>query len=149
MGLKKIPPLEVTFCAICGSILGQPFCCTTQVNYMAALGEDEFAWLSMDSAGQQGNREDFTLPHLSYRNPPDSAGFHWSPPDSTPGLCQCDKGQIDMFSPGGVCQNTPESGIIQRSLRIPTRLFPVESAGQVHQTPPDSSGFHNTCLFNY
>ena len=54
---KKIPPMEATFRAICGSILGQPARRTTQINYVAASGEDEFAWLGIGSTGQQGNGE--------------------------------------------------------------------------------------------
>ena len=56
-GTKKIPTLEATLRAICGSILGQPSRRTTQVNYVAAPGEDEFAWLNMEPSGQQGNGE--------------------------------------------------------------------------------------------
>ena len=48
-------------------------------------------------------------PHMSCRNPL----------DSTPRLCQCDKGQIGIFSPGG----PPEYCIIWQSLWIPTILF--------------------------
>jgi hypothetical protein len=54
---KKIPPLEATFRAICGSILGQPSRRTAQINYMSMSGEDEFAWLNTESVGQQGNGE--------------------------------------------------------------------------------------------
>jgi hypothetical protein len=54
---KKIPPLEATFRAICGSILGQPTRRTAQINYVAASGEDEFAWLNTGAIGQQGNGE--------------------------------------------------------------------------------------------
>ena len=57
MGNKKIPQLEATFRAICGSILGQPSRRTVQVNYVAASGDDEFAWLNTESTGQQGNGE--------------------------------------------------------------------------------------------
>lgn len=56
-GNKKIPQLEATFRAICGSILGQPSRRTFQVNYVAASGADEFAWLNMESNEQQGNGE--------------------------------------------------------------------------------------------
>jgi hypothetical protein len=41
MGNKKIPQFEATFCAICGSILGQPSRRTAQINYVVAAGEDE------------------------------------------------------------------------------------------------------------
>ena len=54
-GTKKIPPLESSFRAICGSILGQPSRRTAQINYVAAPGEDEFAWLNIESNSQQGN----------------------------------------------------------------------------------------------
>ena len=54
---KKIPSLEASFYAICGSILGQPSRHTTQINYVAASGGDEFAWLNMRSNEQQGNGE--------------------------------------------------------------------------------------------
>ena len=40
---KKIPALEATFRAICGSILGQPPCRTTQINYIATSGDNKFA----------------------------------------------------------------------------------------------------------
>jgi hypothetical protein len=56
-GPKKIPHLEATFRAICSAILGQPGRRTAQVNYVAASGDDEFAWLNAGSAGQQGNGE--------------------------------------------------------------------------------------------
>jgi hypothetical protein len=56
-GNKKLPQLEATFRAICGSILGQPFRRTAQINYVATSGADEFAWLNTESAGQQGNGE--------------------------------------------------------------------------------------------
>ena len=56
-GPKKIPQLEATFRAICGSILGQPSCRAIQVNYVATSGGDEFAWLNLESAEQQGNGE--------------------------------------------------------------------------------------------
>jgi hypothetical protein len=56
-GPKKIPQLEATFHAICGSILGQPFRRTTQVNYVDTARDDEFAWLNIEAAGQQGNGE--------------------------------------------------------------------------------------------
>jgi hypothetical protein len=55
-GTRKIPQHEASFRAICGSILGQPRR-TVQVNYVATSGEDEFAWLNMESSGQQGNGE--------------------------------------------------------------------------------------------
>ena len=51
---KKIPQLEATFRAICGSILGQPGRRIAQINYVA--GEDEFAWLNAEPTGQ-GNGE--------------------------------------------------------------------------------------------
>ena len=54
---KRIPPLEATFRAICGSILGQPSRRTAQMNYMATSGDDEFAWLNTTSMEQQGNGE--------------------------------------------------------------------------------------------
>jgi hypothetical protein len=54
---KRIPPLEAVFRAICGSILGQPFRRTAQINYVAMSGGDEFAWLNGASTGQQGNGE--------------------------------------------------------------------------------------------
>ena len=54
-GTKKIPQFEASFRAICGSILGQPPRRTTQINYIAAPGDDEFAWLNGGSTGQQGN----------------------------------------------------------------------------------------------
>ena len=56
-GTKKIPTLEATFRAICGSILGQPPRRPAQVNYVATSGEDEFAWLNRESSGHQGNGE--------------------------------------------------------------------------------------------
>jgi hypothetical protein len=56
-GPKKIPQLEATFRAICGSILGQPFRRTTPVNYVDTARDDEFAWLNIEAAGQQGNGE--------------------------------------------------------------------------------------------
>ena len=56
-GTKRIPPLEATFRAICGSILGQPSRRTAQMNYVATSGDDEFAWLNAASTGQQGNEE--------------------------------------------------------------------------------------------
>ena len=52
-GPKKIPQLEATFRALCGSILGQPGRHIAQINYVA--GEDEFAWLNTESTGKQGN----------------------------------------------------------------------------------------------
>jgi hypothetical protein len=57
MGNRRIPTLEATFRAVCGSILGQPPRRAAQVNYVAAPGDDEFAWLNMESSGQQGNGE--------------------------------------------------------------------------------------------
>lgn len=54
---KKIPTMEATFRAICGSILGQPSRRTAQVNYVSTPGDDEFAWLNRESTGQQGNGE--------------------------------------------------------------------------------------------
>jgi hypothetical protein len=56
-GNKKIPQLEATFRAICGSILGQPSRRTAQINYVVTSGDDEFAWLNTASNGQQGNGE--------------------------------------------------------------------------------------------
>ena len=56
-GNSKIPQLEANFRAICGSILGQPSRRTAQVNYIAATGEDEFAWLNITPSGDQGNGE--------------------------------------------------------------------------------------------
>jgi hypothetical protein len=57
-GAKKIPPLEATFRAICGSILGQPTRRPpAQINYVTTSGEDKFAWLNMETAGHQGNGE--------------------------------------------------------------------------------------------
>jgi Zinc knuckle len=56
-GNKKLAPLESTFRSICGSILGQPSRRTAQINYIAASGNDEFAWLNLESTGQQGNGE--------------------------------------------------------------------------------------------
>ena len=56
-GTKRIPTLEATFHAICGSILGQPSRRTTQINYVAASGDDEFAWLNTSINVQQGNGE--------------------------------------------------------------------------------------------
>ena len=87
-------------------------------------------------------KEDCTLPHLFRRNPLESVGFHWSPVDSIPGLCQCDKGQIGIFSPGGVQQSPVESGIFRWSLRIPTRLFQ-------QSCPPDSAGLHQLDSVQY
>ena len=58
-GAKKIPALEATFRAICGSILGQPGRRVAQINYIA--GEDEFAWLRGESTGQ-GNGEGPSAP---------------------------------------------------------------------------------------
>src|ERR1700678_1523100 len=54
---KRIPPLEETFRASCGSILGRPSRRTAQINYMATSGDDEFAWLNTTSMEQQGNGE--------------------------------------------------------------------------------------------
>ena len=56
-GTRKIPNLEATFRAICGSILGQPFRRTAQVNYVSTSGEDEFAWLNTTPSEHQGNGE--------------------------------------------------------------------------------------------
>jgi hypothetical protein len=56
-GPQKIPQLEFTFRAICGSILGQPYRRTAQVNFVATSEEDEFAWLTMGSSAPQGNGE--------------------------------------------------------------------------------------------
>ena len=55
-GNKRVPQLEATFRAICGSILGQPRR-AVQMNYIASTGEDEFAWLNTASTGHQGNGE--------------------------------------------------------------------------------------------
>jgi hypothetical protein len=57
MGPKKIPQLEANFRAICSSILGQPTRRTAQINYIAAPGGDEFAWLNIESTERQGNGE--------------------------------------------------------------------------------------------
>ena len=54
---SKIPTLEATFRAICGSILGQPARRMAQVNYVATSGDDEFAWLNVTSNEHQGNGE--------------------------------------------------------------------------------------------
>ena len=54
---KRIPQLEATFRAICGSILGQPPRRTAQINYIATSGDNEFAWLNNASFEQQGNGE--------------------------------------------------------------------------------------------
>jgi hypothetical protein len=51
----KIPQLEATFRAICGSILGQPSYRAAQINYVATSGDDEFAWLNTTSNELQGN----------------------------------------------------------------------------------------------
>ena len=56
-GNKKLPQLEATFRAICGSILGQPSRRTAQINYIATSGDNEFAWLNLEPTGQQGNGE--------------------------------------------------------------------------------------------
>lgn len=56
-GNDKIPQLEATFRAICGSILGQPSYRTAQINYVVTSEEDEFAWLNATSNGLQGNGE--------------------------------------------------------------------------------------------
>jgi hypothetical protein len=56
-GTQKIPQLEASFRAICGSILGQPSRRTAQVNYVAASEANEFAWLNPTSAESQGNGE--------------------------------------------------------------------------------------------
>jgi hypothetical protein len=61
-----------------------------------------------------GSMEDCTLPRLFRRNPL----------DSNPGLCQCEKGQIGMFSLGGVDRNPVESA-------ESNRLIPVDSTGLV------------------
>ena len=61
--------------------------------YMLKFDVTDIAW-----------SEDCTLPHMFRRNPA----------DSTPGLFQCDKGQIGMFSPGVVRQTLPDSGGISR-----------------------------------
>lgn len=55
-GTQKIPQLEASFRAICGSILGQPFRRAAQVNYVSTAG-NEFAWLNQTSAEHQGNGE--------------------------------------------------------------------------------------------
>src|ERR1700678_729214 len=68
-------------------------------------------------------RLDKLLPRTVH-SPTCSAGFQRIPLDLVPGLCWCDKGQICMFCPGGVHRSPPEFSIFQRSLRIPTRLFP-------------------------
>jgi hypothetical protein len=57
MGTGKIPQLEATFRAICGSILGQPSYRTAQINYVTASVDDEFAWLNTSSNEVQGNGE--------------------------------------------------------------------------------------------
>ena len=56
-GTRKIPTMEATFRAICGSILGQPSRRPAQVNYVATSEEDEFAWLNTTSSEHQGNGE--------------------------------------------------------------------------------------------
>jgi hypothetical protein len=56
-GTGKIPPLEASFRAICGSILGQPSRRPAQVTYVTMSGDNEFAWLNATSNEQQGNRE--------------------------------------------------------------------------------------------
>jgi hypothetical protein len=56
-GAQKIPTMEATFRAICGSILGQPSRRAAQINYVSTPGDDEFAWLNRESTGQQGNGE--------------------------------------------------------------------------------------------
>ena len=56
-GSKKIPQLEATFRAICGSILGQPSRRAAQVNFVATSGDDEFAWLNGAPSEYQGNGE--------------------------------------------------------------------------------------------
>ena len=95
----------------------------------------------MDSRGQHESTgqvrripldEDYTLPHVSWRNLAEFVGIRWIPPDSTPGLCQCDKGQIGIFSPGGVRWSPVESARIWHN--------PVESVDSNHTFPVDSSG---------
>ena len=54
-GTGKIPQLEATFRAICGSILGQPGRRVAQVNFVSNPGDDEFAWLNIETTAQQGN----------------------------------------------------------------------------------------------
>ena len=56
-GTKKIPSLEASLRAICGSILGQPSRRTAQMNYVATTGDDEFAWLNTTTNENQGNGE--------------------------------------------------------------------------------------------
>ena len=98
--------------------------------------------------------EDCTLPHVFCRILPDSSGFQQTPPDSNPGMCWCDKGQIGMLSPGGVRWSPPEYGEFRRSPRNSIILFRwadstgirwnlLDSIG-LHQTPSDSSRFHRT-----
>ena len=41
-GAEKIPAMEASFRAICGSILGQPSHRTAQINYVSTSGDDEF-----------------------------------------------------------------------------------------------------------
>jgi len=56
---QLIPPLEGTFRAICGSILGFSNRNTTQVNLVDNVEEDEYAWVFGKVASQrlQGNGE--------------------------------------------------------------------------------------------
>ena len=56
-GNGKIPMLEATFHAICGSILGQPSRRAVQVNYVTTTGDDEYTWLNAASNKHQGNGE--------------------------------------------------------------------------------------------
>ena len=64
--------------------------------------------------------------------PTQSAGFCWIPTDLSPGLFQCDKGQIDMSSPGGVQWSPLEYAIF----RWTARFGPDKSAG-LRRIPPD------------
>ena len=96
----------------------------------------------MDSRGQHESTgqvrripldEDFTLPHVSWRNLAEFVGIRWIPPDSTPGLCQCDKGQIGIFSPvesTRIWHNLAKSADFHHT-------FPVDSGGLVRWIPED------------
>jgi len=56
-GANRLPQLEATFRAICGSILGQPSRRAAQINYVVTSEDDEFAWLKATMSSQQGNGE--------------------------------------------------------------------------------------------
>jgi hypothetical protein len=128
-------------------------------------------WQTPTLTKRSRDYEDFTLPHLFRRNLPESSGIRWTPLDSNPGMCWCDKGQIGMFSPGGVHWSPLESGGICQipaesadshqtfplvkstglhwTLSESVGIRPVERVHQtqsngIHRTPADSTGLHRT-----